>query len=165
MIQLVSRARSIYADHGEKLRFLIVGGWNTVFSYILFAVLLQWLGPSLAGLSGSSSAVLSVVGSHWYLAVQWLSWLIAVPQSTLTLKYLVFHSKGHAGAEIGRAFFVYLPMQGLSSVSLWLLVTFAGVHPLVGQLLTIGVTAVLSYIGHKYFTFRSPRTVVPADEE
>lgn len=146
--------QKLYAAHGEKLRFLIVGAWNTLFSYVLFAVLLYTLGPVLKGLSDSSSPVLAWVGAHWYLAVQWLSWLIAVPQSTLTMKFFVFRSRGHMGHEIWRSFFVYLPMQALSSVSLWLLVSFVGLHPLTGQLLTVGLSAVMSYLGHKYFTFR-----------
>lgn len=158
-----ARLRTFYDQHGEKLRFLVVGGWNTVFSYALFAGMLVVLGPGLRDLAGSPSAPLRWVGEHWYLAVQWLSWIVAVPQSTTALKYLAFHSKGHLGSEIGRSFFIYLPMQGLSSVSLLLLVKYAGMQPLLGQLLTIGVSAVLSYLGHKYFTFKVPAEKVPTE--
>lgn len=160
MSQVVSRMRILYASHGEKLRFLIVGGWNTVFSYALFAVLLYTLGPVVRPLAPSSQPIIAALGSHWYLVIQWIAWIVAVPQSTIALKYLVFHSKGHLPSEIGRAFFVYLPLQAFSSLSLWLLVTFAGLHPLTGQLFTVGISAVLSYFGHKYFTFRQSHAVV-----
>lgn len=153
-------AEDLYSAHGEKIRFLVVGAWNTVFSYLLFAALLYLLGPALRGLSDSSSPVLAWVGAHWYLAVQWLSWIVAVPQSTLTLKYFVFRSRGHMGHEIGRAFFIYLPMQALSSLSLWFFVSIVGMHPLPGQFVTIGLSAVLSYLGHKHFTFRGDRARV-----
>jgi putative flippase GtrA len=156
MTQTPSRLSTLYSEHGEKLRFLVVGGWNTVFSYGLFAAMLAVMGPSLRELAGSSSAMLSAIGSHWYLAVQWLSWIVAVPQSTVALKYLVFRSPGHLGREIGRAYFVYLPMQALSSLSLFVLVKYVGMNPLLGQLMTIVVSAVLSYLGHKYFTFKTP---------
>lgn len=154
MSWLGQSSKDLYAAHGEKLRFLVVGGWNTVFSYAVFAALIYSIGPALRGLSGSGTPWLRIVGDQWYLVAQWLSWILAVPQSTIALKYLVFHSRGHVSAEIGRAFFVYLPLQALSSISLWLLVSKAGMHPLTGQLLTVGVSAVLSYLGHKYFTFK-----------
>jgi len=160
--ELPASLKTLYDDHGEKLRFLVVGAWNTLFSYALFAVMLAVLGPGLRGLSDSTSPLMQAIGDHWYLVVQWLTWIVAVPQSTIALKYLVFHSKGHLGAEIGRSFFVYLPMQALSSVSLWLLVKYAGMHPLAGQLMTVGVSAVLSYLGHKYFTFKTPADKIPA---
>lgn len=148
------RLRQIYTEHGEKLRFLIVGVWNTAFSYAAFAALLYLLEPALKPMAASDVALVRYIGEHWYIVAQWASWVIAVPQSTIALKYLVFHSKGRLLPEIGRAFFVYLPMQALSSVSLWFLVSIVGLHPLAGQLVTIGVTAVLSYLGHKHFTFR-----------
>ena len=31
-----------------------------------------------------------------------------------------------------------------------------GMPPLLGQLLTVGISAVLSYLGHKNFTFKQP---------
>ncbi len=146
---------AIYRRHGEPIRFLVVGGWNTAFSYALFAVMLWGLEPLLAPLSGSDVATTAWVGEHYYLIVQWLAWAIAVWQSTWTFKVLVFHSKGHFLAEVWRSYFVYLPLQGFSSLSLWLLVSKAGLHPLAGQLVTVGVAAVLSYVGHKYFTFKA----------
>lgn len=150
------RLRAVYDVHGEKFRFLVVGAWNTLFSYVLFAAMLWLLGPVLQPLSTSENALAAWIGEHYYLVVQWLSWVIAVPQSTTTLKYLAFRSKGHLPSEIGRSFFVYLPMQAFSSVMLWLFSGVLGIPPLLGQLLTVGISAVLSYVGHKNFTFKQP---------
>lgn len=142
----------------EPARFLVIGAWNTGFSYALFAVMLWALGPLLQPLAASPNTALRWTGEHWYLVVQWASWALAVPQSTATFKLFVFHSKGHWGAEIVRSSFVYLPLQGFSSLSLWFFVSVVGLHPLVGQLLTVFVAAVASYFGHKYFTFRTPKS-------
>jgi len=150
------RLRAVYDVHGEKLRFLVVGVWNTFFSYVLFAAMLWLLRPVLQPLSTSEYALVAWVGEHYYLVVQWLSWVIAVPQSTTALKYLAFRSKGHLPSEIGRSFFVYLPMQAVSSLLLWLFSGVLGIPPLLGQLFTVGFSAVMSYLGHKYFTFRQP---------
>lgn len=151
----VDTAKAIYDRHGEPLRFVAVGAWNTVFSYALFAVLLLTLKPLLLPLADSSNSTVAWIGEHYYLTVQWLTWAVAVWQSTWMFKKLVFHSKGHYVAEVARSYFVYLPLQGFSSLSLWLLVSRAGLHPLLGQLFTVGIAAVLSYLGHKYFTFKT----------
>ena len=161
MTSAVDTAKAIYHRQSEPLRFLVVGGWNTAFSYALFAVMLWAIGPVLAPWATSDDAFAAWIGEHYYLAVQWLSWLIAVWHSTWTFKVLVFHSKGHFVSEVARSYFVYLPLQGFNSLLLWLLVSKADLHPLVGQLVTVGVAAVLSYMGHKYFTFKS--TEQPAD--
>jgi putative flippase GtrA len=66
-------------------------------------------------------------------------------------------------SEIGRAYFVYLPLQVLSSLFLKVAVSVFGLPPLIGQLLTVSVAAVLSYLGHKYFTFRAPAPHFPGE--
>jgi len=150
------RMRAAYDVHGEKVRFLVVGTANTVFGYAMFAVLLYLLRPVLAPLANSESTIVQWVGLHYYLVVQWAAWIVCVPYSTLMLKWFAFRSKGHWLSEIGRAFFVYLPMQGMSTVLLWLFSGVIGMPPLLGQLLTAGIAAVLSYLGHKNFTFKAP---------
>ena len=142
--------------HGEKVRYIAVGVWNTIFSYLLFLLLLKALGPGIRTLESSQFAVVQWVGQQYYLVVGWIGWIIAVPHSTLTMKYLVFRSKGNALHEFTKAFFIYLPSQGIGTVSLWFTVRVLDMSPPIGALVTILVTTVFSYIGHKYFTFRTP---------
>ncbi|MCL4368409.1 MAG: GtrA family protein [Actinobacteria bacterium] len=154
-----TRLSSVYRSHGDKLRFLVVGGWNTLFSYALFLALLATIGPPLSALEDSPSKAIALMGRDYYVIVQWVCWVAAVPQSTLAIKFFAFHSKGNWRHEIGRAYFVYLPAQLLSTVILWLAVRVANLGPHVGQIIAIGVTVVFSYLGHKYFTFRVPLEV------
>lgn len=168
---LGSRVRGAYGMHGEKLRFLLVGGWNSVFAWAIFALLLYVLGDPLASLAGAQSQWLRWLGSHNYLLVQWIAWVVAVSQSTMAFKYLVFtESGGHSLRQIARSYVVYVPLQILATVQLWLYSGVFGMHPILGQLITMSVNAVLSYIGHRHFTFRMARpaereslTAVPAD--
>jgi putative flippase GtrA len=139
--------RNIYDIHGEKLRYLVVGGWNTLFSIVLF------------------NATLFIFGHQYYLVLFWVTWVIAVVQSTVTMKLLVFRRPGNLWRQVGRAYFIYLPAQGLSTVILWAAVQLANLHASIGQLLAIAVTTVFSYLGHKYFTFRLPISVVEAPSE
>lgn len=154
MASKTEQLQAAYDAHGEKLRFLVVGGWNTLVGYALFAIALWAFEPLLAPLAASDQRVVAWIGEHYYLLVQWLVWVVAVVHSTLMLKWFAFRSKGHWLSEIGRAYLVYLPMQGVSSFLLWLFSGVLGIPPLLGQLLTVGISAVLSYLGHKNFTFK-----------
>jgi putative flippase GtrA len=156
----------IYAAGGEKLRYLVVGACNTLVSYGLFVALLASLGVWLQTFSGSASGLLSTIGEHYYLVVQWVGWVLAVPVSALTMKRFAFRSTGHSLHQIGRAYLVYLPAQGLATVLLWVMVQVAHLTPQVGVIVVVVVTTVLTYLGHKYFTFRVPLEVgeVPQEE-
>jgi len=154
-----SQLGRLWHMHGEKIRYLAVGAWNTLFGYMLFLVLLAVLGPQLRALESSSVSVLQWIGRDYYLVVGWVGWVFAVPQSTITMKYFVFRSRGRLLHEIGRAYFVYLPAQGIGTVVLWFMVGLLHMSPPIGALSTIVVTTVFSYVGHKYFTFRTPLEV------
>ena len=102
-----------------------------------------------------------------------MMWVITVPFGAFTFKYYAFQSEGRYLPQAIKAYAVYLPAQLLSSVLLVTfvrlftlrlgesvgLITIAGrtINPLVliSQLCTILFATVVSYLGHKYFTFRS----------
>lgn len=155
----------IYERHGEKLRYLVVGVLNTFLGYAIFWLLLRTLGYPLRALEGSSMGWAAAVGREYYLVVQWAGWVLAVPLSTTTMKYLAFMSKGKWLHQVGKAYLVYLPAQGISMVTLWAAVKLVGLSPELGQLVTIAVTIVFSYLGHKYFTFRTPLEVGEVPDE
>lgn len=144
---------------GEKLRYLVVGAFNTLMSYLLFLVLLASFGAWIQTFSGSASQLASFLGDHYYLAVQWAGWVLAVPPCTLMMKRFVFRSRGPRLHQIGRAYLVYLPAQGLAFVLLWLMVEVIHLTPQVGVIVVVAVTTVLTYIAHKYFTFQVPLEV------
>jgi putative flippase GtrA len=153
----------IYDKHGEALRYLIVGVWNTAVSFVVFALAIKFVAPPLEAATGWSPALTAVV-------LQWVIWVLMVVQSTVTMKYFAFRSKGHLGKQIFRAYFIYLPAQGLSSVILWGTMKILAAFPptshwpsqtdaLVGQVIAIFVGTIFSYFGHKYFTFKTPLEV------
>lgn len=124
--------------HGEKVRFLVVGVWNTAFNLVLFNVMLL------------------VFGHPLYLVWFWVAWVISVVQSTVTMKYFAFRSKGRLIRQVARSYVIYLPAQGLATVLMWFAVAVLHLLPQVAQLVTVGLTTIFSYFGHKYFTFRIP---------
>ena len=158
MTTTAEKRRALYARHGEKLRYLIVGAWNTVFSYALF-----WLGIRL--LAGPLETATRLDPKLVAIIIQWTVWIFAVVQSTVMMKYFAFRSRGHLGKQVLRAYFVYLPAQGLATAILWaaMLVLSPALGDrsaaVVGQLFAVFVTTIFSYVGHKYFTFRVPLEV------
>lgn len=148
------RLSGLYENHGEKLRFLVVGAANTAIAYVLFIVMLAALQVPFAPLAASTSVVVAFLGRNYYLVAQWTTWVVGVLLSTFTMKHFAFRSSGRYWPQARRAYLVYLPAQGLSSLILWATVTLAHLSPPVGQLVAIGVTTLFSYYGHKFFTFR-----------
>ena len=69
---------------------------------------------------------------------------------------VVFRVRGHLWLDFARFQAVYLVTFGINLVALPLLV-FAGLHRIVAQLLITVVTVVVSWFGHRYFSFRRPR--------
>ena len=155
---MADKARGLYDVHGEKLRYLLVGIWNTAFSYGLF-----WVGIRL--FAGPVEAATHADPKTVAIIIQWAAWVVAVVQSTVTMKYIAFRSKGSLGKQIARAYVIYLPAQGLSTVILWVAMLLltpglgSRLAAMVGQLFAVFVTTIFSYFGHKYFTFRVPLEV------
>ncbi|MCL2491380.1 MAG: hypothetical protein FWE87_01330 [Coriobacteriia bacterium] len=149
-------------DLPEPLRFLLAGGINTLWGYLLFALGLFALTVPLSSAEGW-------VGEHYYLIIQWLMWALSVPFGAFTLKYYAFQSEGAYLPQALRSYGVYLPAQLLSSFLLVLFLRIlrtlaprlAGVFEsidltvLIAQLCTVLFATIVSYFGHKYYTFRS----------
>lgn len=144
-----SRLGAALHAHGDKLLFLLVGGVNTVFSYLLFAGMLFVVERALPG-----------IRRDWVLAdaVLVASWLVAVTFSWGTFKLFVFRTRGTDWArEWRRAYVVYAPGLVMNLGVLSALVGLLHVPPLAGQALWAVFMAVYSYFGHKWFTFGTPR--------
>jgi putative flippase GtrA len=156
----------------EPIRFLLAGIMNTFVGYLLFAVGLLFLTAPLQSLGSSDSRLLSLIVDNYYLVIQWAMWVISVPFGAFTLKYYAFQSKGSYLRQALRSYMVYFPLQLLASVFLAvfarvLTASFGtaiatvsvGTHELdplilIAQLCTLVFTTILSYLGHKHFTFR-----------
>ncbi|MBE6450517.1 MAG: ChbG/HpnK family deacetylase [Alphaproteobacteria bacterium] len=118
----------------QKVRFVLVGGFNTVFAYMVFALLFALIGmPYL-----------------WALIVQYF---ITINVSVLTMRYYVFKSEGDFWSEFCKAWSVYIFMFVFNSLALSFLVEICRLNELVAQALYLVVSTILTYILHKYFSF------------
>ncbi|MDZ4655347.1 MAG: GtrA family protein [Coriobacteriia bacterium] len=150
---VASRASDLAREHAEKLRFLVVGGWNTAFSMVALWVFEQLIpyGPSsalgaLVGVTAAKQVVLLV------------AWVVAVTQNFFTFKLIVFRTKGNWVREYLRIYATYAGAFVLQSVMIQLLSAWLGWTLFWANVPTIAVVTVISYFGHKHFTFRESRS-------
>ena len=136
---MLDRLRRIRSD--ERARFVVIGGLNTVVAYGLFAAF------ELAS------------GGHYLLSLA-LSYLLATILAFVLHRRFTFGVSGRAGvvADFLRFESVYVVMLALNAVLLPLLVEVAGWGSLPAQAAIVVVTTVVSYLGHKFFSFRRPGT-------
>lgn len=125
----------------DKIAFVVVGGLNTLIGALWFIVF--------------ESTVGQVAG---YMASLVLSHVAAVLCAFVLYRRLVFRVRGHVIRDLVRFEMVYLAALGVNAALLPLLVEVGGLTPIAAQMLIVSVTALMSYVGHKHFSFRRPRT-------
>lgn len=124
--------------NSSKFRYLIAGGWNTIFGYSLGVILFLLLTDSV------HTAFIAFICN-----------LISMAMSFVTYKLFVFRTKGNWIKEYFKACLVYGNVAIISIVVIWILVDLVGLNIWISQALAILVTVVISYFGHEKFTFKA----------
>jgi putative flippase GtrA len=119
----------------EKIRFLIVGGWNTVFSLLVFVVILKLIG----------NYKLTLLVSH----------VIGVFNSFITFKFLVFRTRGNFLKEYIKVNIVYVIYFILNFIMLTFAVEVLKLGEITSQVGICIILTVFSYMMNKYFTFNN----------
>lgn len=124
----------------EQVLYLVAGGWNTVFGYLVFVGLYWALHRSLP------TAVILI-----------MSWVVAVTNAYMWYRYLVFRSRGRMHREIPRFFLVYGVTLAANLIVLPVALRTLPLNVYVVQGLFMLVVMVVSYFGHRWFSFREGR--------
>jgi putative flippase GtrA len=127
--------------HREKVMYLVVGGWNSLFTYCCFVVLYYFLNGILA-----PAAILVLV------------WAIATMNGYLTFRRFVFAPARNSIVEYLRYQAVYLPILAVNLVALPLGLAYTSFSPYLIQAVISAFAVVAAYFGNKYFVFSRPRT-------
>lgn len=144
--------------HEEKVRFLFVGGWNTAVS-----LLVLWLFERLIPYGPGSALAVAVGIIAAKQIVLALAWVVTVTQNLFSFKLLVFRTKGHWIREYARMYVTYAGTFLIESVMIQVISGSLGWSLVWSKLPTLVVTTVLSYLGHKYFTFRTAEQAIAED--
>ncbi|TFD86255.1 GtrA family protein [Cryobacterium serini] len=123
----------------QRVRFLAVGATNTLVGYLVFSAFTLWVFADV------------YLG---YLLSFALSYVVGISLAFVLYRRFVFVVHGHVLRDFARFVSVYLAAIGINAAALPLLVEVVQVPPLLAQLLILVVTTLLSFFGHKKFSFR-----------
>ena len=121
------------------MRFLAVGATNTAVGYLVFSFLTVWVFADVP------------IG---YLISLALSYVVGITLAFVLYRRFVFVVHGHLLRDFARFVSVYLVAIAINTTALPLLVEIMLVPPLLAQLIILVVTTLLSFFGHKKFSFR-----------
>jgi putative flippase GtrA len=131
---------------GQFLRYLVVGAWNTLFGYSLYAALTALLTPLIP---------------YSYMVASLLANVVGITVAFLGYKWFVFKTKGNYLREWTRCVVVY---SGAIAVGLLLLPILVAIvrhytryqrqAPYIAGAMLTGVSVVFGFVGHRKFSFR-----------
>jgi putative flippase GtrA len=121
----------------QKVAFLMVGATNTVIGFLLFVVF-QY-----------------TIGQLWgYLATLAFAHVFSVLCAFVLYRTFVFKVRGHVLRDLARFEVVYLVSLGVNYAVLPILVELFGIAPIPAQALIVFITTLISFFGHRGFSFR-----------
>ncbi len=121
----------------QGLRYLLVGVWNTVFGYGLFALLLATVGDRV----------------H-YLALLVAATVAAIINAFGFYRVFVFRASGQITLDLARFSVVYLVALAVNLAVLPLLVEALRLPVLLAQAFVVAATVAASFFAHRSFSFR-----------
>lgn len=119
----------------QQIRFLFVGGINTLIGYGSYALFL-YLGLN-------------------YIIANTLATIIGILNSYLWNRKFTFKSKANVKKEILKFIAVYAVSYILGLIAITLFVKKIGMNEYIAGLLNLIVTTLISWFGHKYFSFKN----------
>ena len=143
------RVRQAIAGHippGQFLRYVLVGGWNTVFGYSCFFLMNRWLA--------------TMMPEYSYLVASVVSSLLAISVAFLGYKWFVFRTKGNYLREWLRTVTIYSGSIFFSTLALaplvWLIrheSRYQTQAPYLAGAAIAVCNVVISFFGHRHFSF------------
>ena len=150
MIKLYLWAEKIWFRLPQKLRFLLVGGFNTVFAYLVLNLLNILFGLLLKDTFSPEVIV------NFALIVQYI---LTVNVSFITMRYYVFQSHGNWYREWLKAWSVYILIYLINAPCLTLMMLLFGWSAWLSQAVYLIFSTIITFFLHKYYSFR-PRNKI-----
>ncbi|MSP33457.1 MAG: GtrA family protein [Rickettsiales bacterium] len=138
MKQLISKILDLWFKIDRRIRFILVGGYNTVFSFALFCILQYYLGENLRPI--------------WVLLI---THIISIFNSFLSLRIFVFASKNNLLREYLKVNMVYCGYFIINAFLLFSLNDLLHLDVILAQFLSVLILTIGAYFAHKHFSFKS----------
>lgn len=128
-------------ERRQALLYLVVGGWNTVFGFALFAGLRLAVGDA----------------AH-YLVILSVSWIISVLEAFVAYRLIVFRVHGNVIGDLLRFSSVYVAAFAFNLAALPFAVDVVNLPVLAAQAIVVAFTVASSFILHRRYSFRRSET-------
>jgi putative flippase GtrA len=132
MNNLINKIKSLL--NNVKIRFLIVGCLNTLVGYLTYALLIY-------------------ININ-YLIANTISTIIGITHSYIWNRLFTFKSNNSIKKEIFKFISVYFISYILGLLNLYILVNILGTNEYIAGIINIFITTIISWFGHRYFSFR-----------
>jgi putative flippase GtrA len=120
----------------QFIKFSLVGVLNTAIHYGVFYSLYEFVGL-------------------YYVLASGIGFCLAVTNSYFCNKFWTFKRRGSdVRREFMKFFIVNCLTLSINLGSMAILVELFAMHPPVAQLVTIGITLVINFLGNKFWTFK-----------
>jgi putative flippase GtrA len=140
----------------QVVRYVLVGGWNTIFGYTCFFFMTRWL--------------TSFMPTYSYIVASLGSNLVSITVAFFAYKRYVFKTSGNYLHEWLRCLIVYSGTIVLSAVAIAPLVgvirhvsRFYTQAPYIAGAVVMVLGAVSSFLGHKHISFRRVEDIGPGE--
>ena len=153
IIKLYLITENFWFKFPQKLRYLLVGGFNTVFAYSILAILI-WTYEKI-NISNNLNLNEEIIAN---LAL-FTQYVLCFNVSFITMKYYVFQSKGNWRAEFVKAWSVYIFLYLINAPIMTFLMVTMNLHALVAQAIYLIFSTIITYILHKYYSFRKKENI------
>ncbi|MFP7759746.1 GtrA family protein [Marisediminicola sp. LYQ134] len=129
------RLRTLLAD--ERTRFVVIGGVNTVVAYALFL------------------AFEALLDGRYFVSLA-LSYALATVLAFVLHRRVTFGLTGRSNVILDFVRFesVYVVMFAVNAALLPVFIELAGWPSWLAQATIVVITTIMSYLGHKFFSFR-----------
>jgi putative flippase GtrA len=141
----ISSIQELIYKHHTKVRFILVGIWNTIFGYLVFLII------------NSLFANIFTKRYFTYMSAMILSQIIAIINAFIFHKYITFKSKVKGKGmiiEFFRFCLTYVVAFALNLILLPFLVEIFKIQPKISAAIVILICTVISYAGHSRFSFK-----------
>ena len=130
--------------HDQRMAFLVVGAINTLVAFGIFVACSESVGHYVDHRLGKVPGSLVTVG---------ISHVLTVLFAFVMHRRFVFRVRGHVLRDLMRFESVYLTALAINAVALPVLVEL-GLARIPAQAIIVASTMLLSYFGHRHFSFR-----------
>ena len=138
-LQIKEKIKTFWFNLSDKIRFLIVGGFNAGVSYLIFSI------------------ICLIIGEEYYQASLASAWIVSSVVSFTTQRYLVFNVEGNLFKQYCKCCTTWLFSYLINAILLEILVQKAIINVYFAQIIATLTCAIFTYILFKTFAFRRRR--------